>query len=222
MINQQPSDTAVTIDTIFADTWLTVCQLRHGTQINNGQEFYRRACEQIDNSRQLLTEKGYSASTIENMLYAQCALLDESVMNRRDIRDDGYTHWLQSPLQARYFNTLEAGSKLWDRIQNVLQESAPNPDLLILFHRVLTLGFMGKFTQPDDEQREQIVKLLTARVPTYALSSSLPRVIRPQKLFSRRRLYWMGWIGGIVILAGLWWGLSHSLDQLLQQLLNQG
>lgn len=209
------------IDRFFADTWLMVCQLRQGAEISDGKAFYRRVCEHIDKTRQQLTENNYSQDSIENMLYAQCALIDESVMNRAT-RDDGYLQWIQSPLQAKYFNTLEAGDKLWDRLRNLLNEPAPNQDVLICFHRVITLGFVGKYRQTDAPEREHIIELLNNQLPAYALSSSLPLVIKPKSRMNRRRLYWLAWVGGFIVIAALWWGFSVSLDHLLQQWVIQG
>lgn len=209
------------IDSFFADTWLMVCQLRQGAEISDGKAFYRRVCEHIDKTRQQLTESNYSQDSIENMLYAQCALIDESVMNRAT-RDDGYLQWIQSPLQAKYFNTLEAGDKLWDRLRNLLNEPAPNQDVLICFHRVITLGFVGKYRQTDAPEREHIIELLNNQLPAYALSSSLPLVIKPKSRMNRRRLYWLAWVGGFIVIAALWWGFSVSLDHLLQQWVIQG
>lgn len=209
------------IDMLFADTWLMVCQLRQGAEITDGKTFYHRVCRHIDKTRQQLTEKGYSQSVIENMLYAQCALIDESVMNRA-VRDDGYLQWIQSPLQARYFNTLEAGDKLWDKLRNLLNDPAPNHDVLICFHRVITLGFVGKYRQTNTPEREQIIELLNTRLPAYALSSDLPLVIKPKHRIHRRHIYWLGWIGGGVMIALLWWGFSVSLEHLLQQWVIQG
>nr|WP_282557953.1 type VI secretion system protein TssL, short form [Providencia burhodogranariea] len=197
------------------------CQLHQGTEITNGEAFYRRVCQHIEQTRQRLTEQGYSENAIENMLYAQCALIDESVMNRQT-KDDGYNYWVQSPLQARYFNTLDAGDKLWDRLRNLLGETSPNNDVLICFHRVLTLGFVGKFRRQKDPQREQILIQLNARLPQYSLSSNLPLVVKPKLRFSHRRLYWFGWIGGILLLAAMWWGFSASLEHVLQQWMIQG
>ncbi|WP_446469147.1 type VI secretion system protein TssL, short form [Xenorhabdus stockiae] len=214
-------DIAVTIDTLFADTWLMVCQLRNGVSIENGKALYRRACEQVDKTRESLEQAGFSKSAVEHMSYAQCALLDESVMNR-GVQDEGYTQWLQSPLQTKYFNTLEAGDKLWDRIRTVLHEPAPDPAVLICFHRVVTLGFSGKYQTPENDHREDVLTALTRQVPPYALVASQPLVIQPARYFSRRRMYWMGWFGGVIALGALWWGLSASLQQLAHQLLNQG
>ncbi|WP_272533554.1 type VI secretion system protein TssL, short form [Providencia sp. PROV212] len=210
-----------TIDMIFAQTWLMVCQLHQGTAITHGDSFYRRVCQLIDETRQKLLEHGYPESAIEHMQYAQCALIDESVMNRQH-HDDGYNTWIQSPLQARYFNTLEAGDKLWDRLRSILNETAPNPDVLLCFHRVLTLGFVGKFRQKEAPERERIVAQLNVQLPDYLITSELPLVVKPKLRFSRRRLYWFGWIGGILILAAMWWGFSASLEHLLQQWMTQG
>ncbi|HGN0867561.1 type VI secretion system protein ImpK [Providencia alcalifaciens] len=210
-----------TIDMIFAQTWLMVCQLHQGTAITQGDSFYRRVCQLIDETRQKLLEHGYPESAIEHMQYAQCALIDESVMNRQQ-QDDGYNTWIQSPLQARYFNTLEAGDKLWDRLRSILNETAPNPDVLLCFHRVLTLGFVGKFRQKEAPERERIVAQLNVQLPDYLITSELPLVVKPKLRFSRRRLYWFGWIGGILVLAAMWWGFSASLEHLLQQWMTQG
>ncbi|MCC8367808.1 type VI secretion system protein TssL, short form [Xenorhabdus sp. PB61.4] len=212
---------AVTIDTLFADTWLMVCQLRNGVSIENGKALYRRACEQIDKTRESLEQAGFSKSAVEHMSYAQCALLDESVMNR-GVQDEGYIQWLQSPLQTKYFNTLEAGDKLWDRIRTVLHEPAPDPAVLICFHRVVTLGFSGKYQTPENDHREDVLTALTRQVPPYALVASQPRVVQPARYFSRRRMYWIGWLTGVIALGTLWWGLSASLQQLAHQLFNQG
>ncbi|EMS1063067.1 type VI secretion system protein TssL, short form [Providencia stuartii] len=210
-----------TLDAIFAETWLMVSQLHQGTTISNGEAFYRRVCQHVDQTKQRLIEQGYSEQAIENMQYAQCALIDESVMNR-SIQDEGYQTWIQSPLQARYFNTLEAGDKLWDRLRHILNETSPNQDVLMCFHRVLTLGFVGKFRRTGDPEREKIFAQLNAQLPQYSLVSDLPLVVKPKLRFSRRRLYWLCWIVGIVILAALWWGLSSSLEHLLQQWMAQG
>ncbi|OAT23505.1 type VI secretion system protein TssL, short form [Proteus myxofaciens] len=209
------------IDMIFANTWLMVCQLNQGTSISNGDEFYRKVCQLIDDTRQQLVDKGYDDAAIENMQYAQCALIDESVMNRAN-QDDGYKTWIQSPLQARYFNTLEAGDKLWDRLRSVLSETSPNKDVLLCFHRILTLGFVGKFRRIEDPERERIVTELSSKVSSYIPSSELPLVVKPKLRFSHRKAYWFGWVAGGLLLVALWWGFSTSLEHLLQQLMVQG
>ncbi len=96
------------IDQVFWPTWLAVSQLRGGLEVDDGAAFYRRACQWVDSARNALRDLGYSEHSVEHMLYTQCALLDESVLNRNR-QDSGYITWLATPLQARYFNTTNAG-----------------------------------------------------------------------------------------------------------------
>lgn len=66
------------------------------------------------------------------MLYAYCALLDESVLNRAS-QDDGYRKWRKDPLQARFFSTLNAGEELWERIRQLLREPTADAAVLTCF-----------------------------------------------------------------------------------------
>lgn len=77
------------IDQVFWPTWLAVSQLRGGLEVDDGAAFYRRACQWVDSARNALRDLGYSEHSVEHMLYTQCALLDESVLNRNR-QDSGY------------------------------------------------------------------------------------------------------------------------------------
>lgn len=81
------------------------------------------------------------------MLYAYCALLDESVLNRAS-QDDGYRRWRKDPLQARFFSTLNAGEELWERIRQLLREPTADAAVLTCFYRTLQLGFVGQYRAP--------------------------------------------------------------------------
>lgn len=81
------------IDQVFWPARLAVSQLRSGADVDDGTALYRRACQWVDSAREALREMGYSDHSVEHMLYTQCALLDESVLNRNR-QDSGYiTGW---------------------------------------------------------------------------------------------------------------------------------
>lgn len=107
------------INKTFYPGWLMVSQLRSGQEIKDGEALYRRACRWVNAARESLTGAGFSTVSCDHMLYAYCALLDESVLNR-DIQDDGYRQWRKDPLQARFFRTLNAGEELWERTAHQL------------------------------------------------------------------------------------------------------
>lgn len=89
------------INKTFYPGWLMVSQLRSGQEIQDGDALYRRACRWVAEAREALTDGGYSAGSCDRMLYAYCALLDESVLNR-DRQDDGYRSCLTRTVRFRW------------------------------------------------------------------------------------------------------------------------
>ncbi|UMX69235.1 type VI secretion system protein TssL, short form [Klebsiella pneumoniae] len=166
----------------------------------------RGACRWVTEAREAHDGGGSrSEASAEKMLYAYCALLDESVLNRAS-QDDGYRRWRKDPLQARFFSTLNAGEELWERIRQLLREYTADAAVLTYFFRTLELGFVGQYRAEDDERREDVAQALGARVPPFSLTpgeapggGSVPSQLR-----SGRRMYWCGWAAGIVALAALW------------------
>lgn len=209
------------IERIFYPSWLMASQLRGGQEVRDGEGLYRRACRLVQEAKAALTETGYSDISRDHMVYALCALLDESVLNR-GTTDDGYLTWRRDPLQAHFFGTLNAGEELWERIRNLLKETAPVVAVLTCMYRTLQLGFVGQYRAEDDERREDVVRALGERVPAFTLSQDAPIVARAFRLHSGRRLYWLSWIIGAAALAALWFFLSSSLTELVSQTVRPG
>lgn len=209
------------IERIFYPGWLLVSQLRGGQEVHDGEGLYRRACRLVQEARTALTEAGFSHTSCDHMLYAMCALLDESVLNR-GTTDDGYLAWRRDPLQAHFFGTLNAGEELWERIRNLLKETAPDIAVLTCMYRTLQLGFVGQYRARDDERREDVIRALSERVPAFTLAQDAPIVVRGSGLRGGRRLYWLSWIVGVAVLAGLWFFLSSSLTELVSQMVRPG
>ncbi len=195
---------------IFYPAWLMVCQLRSGHDVQDGKAFYRRARQLVTEAQQKLAEAGFSQISSDNMVYALCALLDESVLNRGKT-DDVWRVWQQDPLQAHFFGTLNAGEELWQRIREQLSSVTADAAVLMCLYRTLQLGFTGQYRTQDDERREDVVRALSEKVPPFVLSEDTPIVARTAGLRTGQRMYWLSWIAGIVTLAGIWFVLSSSL-----------
>lgn len=204
------------IERIFYPGWLMASQLQSGQEVSDGEGLYRRACRLVQEARSALTDAGYSDTSRDHMVYALCALLDESVMNRGS-SDDGYLTWRRDPLQAHFYGTLNAGEELWERIRHLLKETAPDTAVLTCMYRTLQLGFVGQYRARDDERREDVVRALAERVPAFSLVQDAPLVARASRLRSGRRWYWLSWIVAVVALAALWFLLSSSLTDLVSQ-----
>lgn len=123
----------------------------------------------------LAPKQPYDDASVEHISYAQCALLDETVMSRKSEKgeegeepkvDEGQVAWRKAPLQARFFGSFRAGEALWDRIAEVLRQPSPNPAVLTCYHRVIALGFQGLYSLKtvSQSERDVVVKALSERV----------------------------------------------------------
>ncbi|WP_120509880.1 type VI secretion system protein TssL, short form [Rahnella bruchi] len=214
---------SVDIDAVLADTWLQVISLRQGMTCpeGEGQIFWKRCVADIEHVQQKLKEADISEQNCQHIMYAQCAILDETVKGR-SVRDDAYFVWCNSPLQAYFFKTLDAGNQLYERMRTVLREPAPDIAVLTCFHRVLMLGFLGGYASQAVTEREQLVEQLSARVPAFSFASSRP-VLAMASSSNRLAIwlrYWPVRLGlAVLIIALLWCGLDHWLSGLLTTLL---
>jgi len=206
---------------IFYPGWLMVSQLRSGQEVQDGKTLYRRARQLVTQARDQLAGAGFSQANSDTMLYAFCALLDESVLNRGNA-DDGWRIWQQDPLQAHFFGTLNAGEELWERIREQLKSPAPDTAVLMCLYRTLQLGFTGQYRTQDDERREDVVRALGERVPPFALAQDAPVVVRASGRRTGRGMYWLSWGAGIVALAVLWFVLSSVLAGQVAQISGPG
>jgi type VI secretion system protein ImpK len=208
------------IERIFYPGWLMASQLRGGQEVRDGEGLYRRACRLVQEAKAALTEAGYSDISRDHMVYALCALLDESVMNR-GTTDDGYLTWRRDPLQAHFFGTLNAGEELWERIRNLLKETAPDAAVLTCMYRTLQLGFVGQYRAQDDERREDIVRARRTGAGFHAGTGRphcCPRITPAQR--SSLVLAELGC--GRRRPGALWFFLSSSLTGLVSQTVRPG
>lgn len=230
----------IDIDSLLADTWLTVAQLRHGARAPDGQALYKNCCTQVESVREALERAGYDNESITHISYAQCALLDEAVMNRKPSAtidteivqsdseievpqkvemDEEAKAWRAAPLQARYFGSLRAGGALYDRIAEVLRQPSPVPAVLTCYQRVLALGFQGQFSLSGVGQarREEVIAALNERVPPLETGIDLVVQNTGKRRYNILRSVWF-WIVLAVVLTALVWAGGHLW---LQYLLHQ-
>lgn len=224
----------IDIDQLMTDTWLTVTMLKQGATTPDGTALYDTCCQQIESVREALARAGYDDSSIAHISYAQCALLDEAVMNRKPQvavagevasgnsgekreTDEGQIAWRKAPLQARYFGSLHAGEALWDRIAEVLRQPAPVDAVLICYHRVIALGFQGLYSVKtvSQSQRDEVVKALSERVspPDAGLSLVVHRTGKHRYSLARSVWFWV--VLAAVITGAVWWGGHLWLQALL-------
>lgn len=213
----------IDIDALLENTWLIVTELRYGAVLaeGEGEMLWQRCVEDITQVMAQLEQAEMSETDRQHILYAWCALLDETAKGREG-EDDACIVWYDRPLQAKYFGTMDAGDALYERIRQVLREAAPDRAVLTCFHRVLALGFKGSYATLNDSAREQIVRALAERVPPLSVASNVPLLatVSGGRGVRERLRPWPVCIGlSAIMVAALWLGLNHWLDGLVTSLL---
>lgn len=214
----------INLDALLADIWLTVTALRHGAKLTEGEgdTLWRHCVDNLEQSQSTLEHHEVSESSRQHILYALCALLDETAKGREG-EDDACIVWYDRPLEVKYFGTMTAGDTLYERMRQVLREPAPDPLVLTCFQRVLVLGFKGSAASLTDPARERLVQALTGRVPAFDVAQHQPVLATvPTGSGLREWLrYWPVCIGlSAILVAGLWLGLDRWLDRLVATLLS--
>lgn len=216
--SKKPTAAAVDVDSLLQDSYLLVVELLHGTPVHSSEQLMDLCISQVEYVRQQLEQAGLSQRSIEHISHAQCALLDETVLGRAE--DKQHTKWAGEPLQARFFNRHQAGEFLYEDMREVLREPAPDPNVLTVFHRVLMLGFKGRYRDEKAPEREQLVTALSAQVAPLHIGQPMATQVG-----LRRRVTpnWLHTPLGSAIAAGLllaatWWGLDHLLGGLIATL----
>lgn len=217
--SQNHAAATIDIDVLLQDSYLLVVQLLHGASLENSKKIAEKCSQQIESVRRQLEQAGVSQDSIDPIIHAQCALFDESVLSRA--KDDDHAEWAREPLQARYFNRHQAGVSLYEDMRRMLREPAADPMVLTAFHRVLMLGFKGRYRELHDPEREALVAVLNARVAPLKPSQTI--VTQSAMQGRRAPRFWSRYplaqpmVAGMLLVA-TWWGLDQVLGQLIATL----
>lgn len=209
----------VDIDALLQDTYLLVVELRQSASIHDSQALWRLCAEQVEQVGRQLALAGLSQRSIDHILHAQCALLDETVLTCA--KGDAHVSWASESLQAKFFNRHQAGEFLYEGMREVLRESAPDRHVLTAFQRVLMLGFSGRYRDPNDPEREQLVDTLNAQVAPLKLAQGLITQVGGDSSID------LAWIKSPLVhvlavgllLAAAWWAMDHLLSGAIASLL---
>lgn len=211
---------AVDTDALLQDTYLLVIQLRQGAAVQSSPDLAGLCVRQIEAARQALEEAGLDAKDVEHILHAQCALLDETVLNC--VKGDARDEWAVESLQARFFGRHQAGEVLYDSLSEELGSPAPNRHVLTVFHRVLMLGFQGRYKKADDAERVELLDALEHYVKTF--EPRTPISTRLDSCVQERGWHVLGapvfhGLAALIVLFCVWWGLDLVLKGSIATLL---
>ncbi|WP_425327791.1 type VI secretion system protein TssL, short form [Pseudomonas nitroreducens] len=209
----------VDIDALLLDSYLLVVELHQKASPKDGNELWSHCAEQVAYCRNLLVDAGVSQRAVNQISYAQCALLDETVL--RNASEQAHAVWAAKPLQAHFFSRHQAGEQLYEDMREALAEPAPDLRVLTCYQRVLMLGFLGRYPSETAPEREQLLVALNEHVEPFAAAGSMPLLVRSRGGSWRHwlRLPWLHLTAAAVLLVGLWLVLFGVLGNTVSTLL---
>lgn len=205
------------LDHVMQPTYLLLVQLRVGAQVSD-VGVLRKQCEAAAEALPgALRAAGLTPLSAARVQLAQCALLDEALLHSMPEADRHA--WAGELLQAKFLGHHQAGEALLEAMHAALAEPAPDARVLGVFHRVLLLGFKGRFDREDAPERLQLLAALEAHGGPLDSDLALP-VAAPAGL--RRARARLGMFGhgllACALLALAWWlcdaQLGHALAAL--------
>lgn len=217
--HEQSGIATIDVDRILQDSYLQVVELRAGGAVPDSMMLRQNCIAQVECARSALQAAGMSARSVDLIIHAQCALLDEAVLT--NAKDSVRHAWVDEPLQARFLGHHQAGDILYEEMRQVLGEPAPDPHVLTVYKRVMMLGFLGCHRALDAEERVTLVNQLNTRIAP--LTHPQPSLVIDYSQPSRGYRRWLGSpvlhvVGAGLVLAVMWWAMSRSLDDAIARL----
>ena len=213
----------IIIDELLRDSILVVVELKAKAKILSGHKLYEHCKEQIKNVRETLYNAQYKQDVIDDISYALCALLDETVLlyQKDNPSDQGYDEWLGEPLQVIYFNTNNAGYDLFEKVRSRLKEDKKEEIVLSCFDRVLGLGFQGCYLGKPQMEREHLILALREALRESEPDQNHPIIEQAQdhRYWGRKTLLLSLTALSFICVIALYFILNNQLDNLIDSLI---
>ncbi len=148
------------IDAVFQETWLLVLDISNGRSVIVDNALFKRCCQRVESARALLS--ALPKHLVDELLFAQCALIDEAV---KTMPGADVSVWYSQPLQSRFFDRIDAGEAIFERIRRLLRDPAPRPELIGMYQRLLLLGFRGEYRGGKWDECQEMMRQLEALLP---------------------------------------------------------
>jgi type VI secretion system protein ImpK len=138
----------------FREFYAQVVRLKGEAQYQGGATVERVVWQQLVSllERQALEAEGAGRATerhYEEAQYVMAALGDDIFVH---LEWPGKEAWKSNLLEARFFGTHDAGERIFNRLDRLLQVRDPNQrELAAVYLMALALGFKGKYAVVEDD-----------------------------------------------------------------------
>ncbi|MCX7888228.1 MAG: type IVB secretion system protein IcmH/DotU [Rhodobacteraceae bacterium] len=187
------------------------------------QALRQRMFDSLIDARDAAVGMGIPLSRAEAAAWFVGALIDDIALNTPW---GGHSDWPRQPLVTQLKGDVDAGTKFFDRLDELLRYPNRDPQLLEIAYICLGLGFRGKFrVRPGGGEAELLnLRMQAARAlrdreaETAPLSPNWQGVTAPD---GPRRFVvpiWTVFVGAVALVTGIYVALSMQLSNKAEQL----
>lgn len=167
--------TVTGIRDLLRDTALFVSSLSTGGTAGHFPALRASCMSMVAEFSAALDHRGYTEDVRDDAVKAQCALLDETAMQR--LPADDRPRWAAQPLQVEKFRQHDAGERVFERLEFRMRERSPQIDLLECYAAILGLGFLGRYAMYGENERRALIAELNALIRRLRPEVERPLVI---------------------------------------------
>ena len=140
------------------ETALQVSLLALGGHVTPVRDLRERCMGIVTEFEQALDALQVPEDVRDDVVHAQCALLDEVALSTLSPESRGY--WEAHPLQVERFGHYDAGERVFEQLNNRMRQAPPNIELLQCYAAILGLGFKGRYAREGDAARKALIMSL--------------------------------------------------------------
>ena len=217
---------------LLRDTALLVSHLSNGGRVDNPESLRLQCMQLVAQFAAALDAQGVAADVRDDAAIALCGLIDEAALRHLPAADKA--NWEQTPLQVDRFSIHDAGTRIYERIEYRMRESAPNVDLLECYAAVLGLGFRGCYAarsrsstgaHDGEAKRQALIAALATQIDQLR-PAARPRFVvdRANVRLLDRLTHLSPWViagAACVIALCAWFTWDRMLDADLAQLVQK-
>ncbi|MBM7125862.1 DotU family type IV/VI secretion system protein [Dyella flava] len=202
------------------ETALQVSLLAQGGNVAPVEELRDRCVGLVTEFERALDALQVSVEARDEVVYAQCALLDEVALSNLSI--EGRGKWEAHPLQVERFGNYDAGERVFEQLNARMRQTPPDVELLQCYAAILGLGFKGRYAREGEAERNALIMTLQALLAKLQPASDQSFII--EKTRGRTLPRFSSWAAAVmasIMAAFVYVVCDRALDAQLAHLLNQ-
>jgi len=182
MYNDQLTEKKKNLSDLSSECLILILQLRSTNDYGEVEVLKTRVNEMFERFESSARKFGIDNEKTRLAKFALVAFLDETIISSSWTQKET---WLSDPLQIKLFDTFNAGEEFFKFLNELIQRTSANKEVLEVYYLCLSLGFKGKYQLQSPENLRKIIDDLNLELhpETYRAIDSISPNGKPRQSF---------------------------------------